>query len=240
MKSWMHATDLHGDKQDQRAVRAFKKHADLIQPDLRIFGGDIWDFRAWRKGADDREKRERVRRDFDAGMEFLRWYEPTHITLGNHDVRLWDQVQNDGPLADYAEDLIAEFTVLMKKLGTVVLPYDKRRGILRIGRMKFAHGFFNGVNAARQMAQAFGSVMFGHGHAIDVASSPSDDRRAARMVGCLCQLDFQYNRAHVATLRQSHGWGYGVLFDNGDFHASQAELIHGKVVVAEGFKVLAA
>ena len=240
MKRWTFAADLHGDKLDQQAVRVFGKFVDSYKPDIRIFGGDLWDFRAWRKGADDNERRERVRADFDAGMEFLRWYKPHYITLGNHDVRLWDQLENSGPLADFAEGLIGEFNTLARKLKTRVLPFDKRNGVLRLGKMKFAHGFFNGINSARQMAQAFGSIMFGHGHAIDVASSPSDDRRAARMVGCLCQLDFRYNRAHVAALRQAHGWGYGLLFDNGDFHASQAELIHGRAVVAQGFRIIAA
>jgi hypothetical protein len=26
-----------------------------------------------------------------------------------------------------------------------VLPYDKRKGILRIGKLKVAHGFFDGI-----------------------------------------------------------------------------------------------
>lgn len=236
--NWMFATDLHGDKQDGRAVRLFRAHVDDVGPSIRGFGGDVWDFRAWRVGASEKEKRDRVRRDFDAGMTFLKWYRPTFITLGNHDARLWDQVENDGPMADFCETLVDEFRDLCRANGTRVLPYDKRRGIFRVGRMKFAHGFFDGRCAAERMGQAYGSILFGHGHAIDVASTPADHRRAARMVGCLCRLDFPYNRKHVNSLRQAHGWAYGPLYPDGTYQAFQAEVIGGAVVVADGAKVI--
>jgi hypothetical protein len=54
------------------------------------------------------------------------------------------------------------------------------------------------------------------------------------MIGCLCQLDFSYNRTHVGSLRQAHGWAYGVLLPNGNYHAFQAEVIGNEIVVADG------
>jgi hypothetical protein len=237
LEPFMVCADLHGDKQCKRVADAALAFSDDFRARYRILAGDIWDFRAWRKGADDEEKRERVRLDFDAGIEFVERMRPTHITLGNHDVRLWDQRdRGNGPMSCYAGELIQKFEALTRKLGTKVLPYDKRRGVLRIGKLKVAHGFFDGTNAARQMAQAYGSILFGHGHSIDVASSPSDERRAARMIGCLCQLDFTYNRTHVGSLRQAHGWAYGVLLPNGNYQAFQAEVIGSEIVVADGVR----
>lgn len=237
MQRWMACADLHGDKQDKKAVTLFKKHAEQFDPKHRIFLGDIWDFRAWRRGAGEKEKRDRVQRDFKMGMEFLNWYRPTAITLGNHDVRMWDQVENDGPMADLCEEMIGKFKREMRRMGTRVLPYHKR-SIYRLGRMKFAHGFYDSINGTRQMANAYGSIQIGHGHTIELVSSAADHPRAARMIGCLCQLDFKYNRAQVNSLRQRHGWSYGPLFDDGTYQAFQAEVIGNKVVVADKSSVI--
>lgn len=237
---WCAVGDTHGDMIDRRADRAFRSFVGAYRPKIRVHVGDFIDARALRNGASEEEKRESMACDFDRAMEFMEWYRPTHVCLGNHDIRLWDTMRKGGPLADYCKQLIGEWNTFAKKIGCKVKTYDAEKGVMKIGRMKFAHGFFCGTNAARQMAQAFGSVMFGHGHAIDVASSPADHRRAARMIGCLCRLRFTYNRAHVAALRQAHGWAYGPLFRNGSYQAFQAEMIGGKVVLAEGIKVIAA
>lgn len=240
MKRWSFVTDLHGDLQDRTAVKLCKAHLDSYGPDHRIFGGDLFDFTAWRRGASEADKRRRMRKDWEAGMDFIRWYQPTALLLGNHDVRMWDQVENDGPMADLCEEKIAELEEFCRKLQCRILPYCKRRGVYHLGRMKFAHGFFCGVSSARQMAHAYGSILFGHGHSIDVASTASDHRRAARMVGCLCRLDMVYNRAHVNALRQAHGWAYGPLMKDGTYQVFQAEVIFGKVVVAQDIDVLSA
>lgn len=237
LKRWLACADLHGDKADKKAVDLLQQHVKEFKPQHRIFCGDIWDFRPWRRGADDLERREYVEDDFEAGMDFLTWFRPTAITLGNHDIRLWDVWENGGPMSEFCRGLIKRFEKLTRQLGTVVLPYDKRR-IYRLGQMKFAHGFFSGPMAARQMAQAYGSIQFGHGHAIDVASTAADCVRAARMIGCLCRLDFSYNRAHVNALRQRHGWTYGYLFKNGLFQVFQAEVINQKIAVAQGIRVI--
>lgn len=239
-EKWAACTDLHGDKRDPRAVRAFKKFVEEYRPTRRFMLGDLWDFRPFRIGADEEDRRERIKKDFDAGMEFFKWYRPEVITLGNHDIRLWDTERKGGPTADLAYEKIREFMAIAKKFKCRVLPYDKRKGIYRVGRMKMAHGFFDGENAARRMAQSYGSILFGHGHAIDVASTPGPEPRAGRMIGCLCRLDFTYNRSHVGALRQRHGWAYGALFPNGKYHAFQAEMIGDQVVLAGSIKVLSA
>lgn len=242
METFSFASDLHGDRQQENVVKTFYRFVDDFRPKLRIFGGDIWDFRAIRAGADKEEKMHSMKTDFDSGIEFLQRYRPQVILLGNHDQRLWDLVSKDGlrktgPLVDYAEDLIEKFGKTAEKLDAKVLPYDKRKGVFNHRGLKFAHGFASGKGAAGEMARVYGSILFGHGHSIDEASEPGDEVRVARMVGCLCGLDLTYNRSQLGTLRQRHGWAYGAFLDRG-YEVLQAKVEKGQVVYAAGLKTL--
>jgi hypothetical protein len=244
MESFSSASDLHGDRQDAGAVKAFKAFVADYKPKVRVFTGDIWDFRAIREGASKDEKRHSMRADFYAGMKFLEWYRPHVITLGNHDQRLWDLVSKEGieksgPLTDLAAELIEKFDKLTTKLGTEVLPYDKRRGVWRHNGLKFAHGF-DGMSPDN-MAAIYGNIIYGHGHAIEMAPAPTDEgHRVARMVGCLCRLDMSYNRAQTKTLRQQHGWAYGAFLQRGVNEVFQASVQHGQVAYAGSLKVISA
>lgn len=245
LETFVSATDLHGDRQDGGAVAGFKKFVTEFKPKWRIFMGDIWDFRAIREGASKEEKRHSLRKDFDAGMDFLKWYRPNVITLGNHDARVFDLVEKEGviksgPLSDLATIFIEEFEEWVEKAGVpVVLPYDKRKGVWKHNGLKFTHGFSAGKNAAGEMAAVYGNVLFGHGHAIDVASEPSHDGpRVARMIGCLCRLDMSYNRAHMGTLRQQHGWAYGAFLPHDRNEVFQATVENNQVVYAEHLRVI--
>jgi hypothetical protein len=245
METFVAVGDLHGDRQDVQAVSAFKKFVKAFRPENRIFLGDIWDFRAIREGASKTEKFHSMEEDFRAGMKFLEWYKPTVITLGNHDQRLWDLVEKEGvkksgPLTDLAKRMVGEFDDLASGLRTIVLPYDKRRGIWKQNGLKFAHGFSAGKDAANEMARVYGNVIFGHGHSIDVASEPGDEPRVARMVGALCRLDMSYNRAQLSTLRQQHGWAYGAFMPNNRNEIFQAHVENGEVVFAPDLRILKA
>jgi hypothetical protein len=182
-----------------------------------------------------------MKADFKAGMAFLEWYRPSVLMLGNHDQRLYDTVEKEGlrrtgPLVDYAEDLIAEFEQRAAKLGTAVLPYDKRKGVFNYKGLKLAHGF-DGM-APENMAAIYGNVLYGHGHRIEHATAPSEDSKIARMIGALCLKDMQYNRHQTKTLAQQHGWAYGVIERQNRFGILQAELIDGQVSYAEKIKTI--
>lgn len=50
-----------------------------------------------------------MRADYEAGVQFLEWYRPHHMLLGNHDNRLWDlQYGVDQIRADYAQRGVQE------------------------------------------------------------------------------------------------------------------------------------
>jgi len=237
---WIFVTDLHGDKQDGATCAKLAAFLKLWKPEIRVMGGDLWDFRPLRKKACDDERRESMVGDFNAGMRWLKEFQPTHFLRGNHDERLWELAQADrGVESDYAFNGVREIETEVKRLKCSMLPYDKRKGVLRIGHLKMLHGFAGGVYAARTHALVYGSCLFGHTHAIDEHAIPGLERRVARNVGCLCALNMDYNARMLGTLKQAHGWAFGVVNKRtGEYHAWQAEEIGGQWLVPTDFVTL--
>lgn len=209
---------------DPRAARTFFEFVKFWKPEIRIHGGDNWDFRHLRKNASDEEKREPIGNDLRAGADFIREYNPTKFLRGNHDERLWNLARStdDGKLRNWC-GLTLDFIRDSLPDGCEMFPYHKRLGVLRLGHLKVIHGYFSGITAAKRSAEVYGSVIGGHTHAIDQYSIPGLERRIGRACGCLCQLDMDYNRAHPQTLRQAHGFAYGFLMPSGAYVMYQAE-----------------
>lgn len=232
-KRFVAAFDLHGDQHDKSAVAAFAKFLTVWKPDIRIFGGDLWDFRPLRRKATEDEKRESMVADYNAGLQWLKEYRPNYFVRGNHDERLWELAASDaGIRSDYALDGVAEIIAETKRMKCTMLPYHKRDGILRIGHLKILHGFACGIYAARQTALVYGSCLFGHVHDVTEHSIPGLDRRVARSCGALCNLDMEYSARQPNTLRQAHGWAYGVInMRTGAYHVWQSEEIDGKWII---------
>lgn len=219
--------DLHGDMQDGEAVGKFFKFLDLWKPHIKVFGGDLIDFRPLRRGASEDERRESMGEDVRMGLEFLTKFSPQYFLEGNHDFRARDLAANgSGVAADYAQRLCQDVDTLCESQGTKVLPYHKRFGVLQLGHLKILHGFHGGVYAARQTALVYGASLFGHVHTVDEHPIPGLERRVARCCGCLCRTDMDYNSRQPNTLRQSNGWAFGVLNEaTGIYHSWQAEKI---------------
>lgn len=234
------ATDLHGDMQEPSVVAKLMEFTAIFKPQLRVFGGDLFDFRPLRKGASTDERQESMRSDVEAGLRFLKAWKPQIYQRGNHCERLWELAERgQGVEADYAQRGVQDIDAACAALKCKIMPYHKRDGIYRNGNLKTLHSFYCGVYAARQNALTYGACLFGHTHAIDEASVPGLDRRVARGVGCLCRRDLPYNSRMPSTLRQSNGWGFGVINDKtGNYWANQAEEIDGVWVLPSEFKTL--
>jgi len=225
--------DIHGKLQDAEANRVFFEFAELWKPDYRICGGDLWDFSPLRKGASADDQRESLSDDFKAGCKWFNRFKPTHFLRGNHDERIYDLAEHGcGVAADFAAEKVSEIAAMVNHHKTRMLPYHKRDGVLRLGRLKMLHGFACGVNAARQTALVYGSCIFGHVHTIDEHSIPGLERRVARSVGCLCSLDLSYSNRQPNTLRQAHGFAYGIIDKvTGTYNVWQAEAINGRWII---------
>lgn len=229
-KTFIFASDVHGDMQDEKANAALFRFMDHWKPKLRIFGGDLWDFRPLRRKACDDEQRESMAKDYEAGIDWLKRFKPHYFLRGNHDERLWELAEKDnGIKSDYAAQGVAKIEALMVGMKCKMLPYHNREGVLKIGHLKMLHGFSAGINAARATALVYGSCLFGHVHTIDEHSIPGLERRVARSVGCLCKLSMEYNIRTPSALRHSHGFAYGIINERtGSYFVWQAEEIDGR------------
>lgn len=233
-KKFMVVFDNHGDLCDEKAVAAmFEFKEKHWKPDFTIHGGDNFDFRPLRKKASEEERRESMSADYDAGMNFLKRLQPRYYLRGNHCERLWDLAQSDqGVISDFAYQSTREIERELDKLHCKMLPYDKREGVLRVGHLKIIHGYICGIAAARRSAQIYGSVLMGHGHAIQSASVEGLSQRTGMMCGCLCALSMDYCRATVGSLNWEHGWAFGILNEKtGSYHVWQAKKIDNKWIV---------
>lgn len=233
MSNWtrfMAGFDVHGDQQSKPACEVFFKFMKDWKPEIRVMGGDLFDFRPLRRKASEDEKRESMREDFEAGMEWFNRFKPNHYLRGNHCERLWELAQADrGVESDYAYQGVREIETVAERLKCKVYPYHKAKGVARIGtHLKAIHGFASGVYAARQTALVYGSVLFGHVHCVDEHSIPGLERRVARCCGCLCELDMDYAARTPSTMRQANGFAYGVINKKtGLYHVWTAESIDG-------------
>lgn len=232
----------HGDMIDPETEAALFAFMGDFRPPVRIHLGDCFDFRALRKGASEDEKQQSVSDDVACGKDFISRYfsggTENHFLRGNHDERLWRLLYDvRGTVVDYAKGLIKEISVELNKRKAHVLPYDSRKGVLKLGHLKCIHGYAAGIGATAKHARSYGCVIHGHTHTIEVAAVDSDEGpREARAIGALCQLDMPYNAHHLGKLRHSNGFAYGYLFPNGDYQIFQARKIEGKIYAASDVK----
>lgn len=209
---WMSVSDTHGDQIDRGAWDAAMEFARHFKPDRRFMHGDHFDFRWLRKGASDEEKREGVLEDVECGISHISEWAPRKRLEGNHDDRLrraLEETHSGGPQRELAR-IIAE-KIAKETPSHDVVPYHKRHGFIDVGDHKLLHGYGSGIYMTRKHALAYGNCIIGHGHAVEIASSGRHDGATGYQSGCLCTLDMDYNRAHLGTLRQRHGFAYGVV-----------------------------
>lgn len=156
-----------------------------------------------------------------------------HVTFTGNCARVdtWAE-QKTGIERDFAQNLQQEFAKATK--GMTVYPYCKRNGVHRIGKLAFVHGYSHGIGAARKHALSYGHVVFGHTHAIDTSSVERTDGAVGHNVGALALLDLGYNAATLGTLRQAHGWAYGIISKStGDYYLCQARKVGGQWITPE-------
>lgn len=208
---WCACFDTHGDELDLGAAESFKEFVGWFKPDIRVHGGDCWDFRWLRRSAGDDEKAADVAGDFEAGLDFLKWYKPTAFLWGNHDDRLRRLLDStNGAQRELAGQWLDRISVALS--GVDQRPYCRRRGVYRIADHVLVHGYGHGEAAAKAACLAYNaSTIMGHTHRIDMVRVAGIEDRYAYTAGCLCNLDMDYVRPNLGTLKHAHGWVYGVI-----------------------------
>jgi hypothetical protein len=232
--------DTHGDMVDAEASRAFLAHLAAWKPKHRLLLGDAFDFRPLRRKASAEEQREHLGPDIAAGKEFIRRMRPTHYLLGNHEGRLVRFAEEGaGAVGELARIGLADIVSVAKGVGATVYPYDKRAGVVKIGKLNFLHGFFVGVTAEQRHANIYGPCLFGHLHRIGEAPVPGLERRQARCIGAICQLDQEYNAHQPSSLAHEHGWAFGVIDKvTGEYHVWQARKVADQWLVPSDIQSL--
>jgi len=216
VKSFIFASDLHGDKQDPDAVKSLLKFTEEFKPDVKIFGGDLFDFSPLMRNADPAEKNASMEADVEAGMDFLKTWEPNYFLLGNHDDRLWQTAEKHsvGIVRDTARMGIKDIQKTCRKIKCKTLPYSVDKGVLELGKFAFVHGYFHGaVSACKQHAITFapvgGCCVHGHIHSIQNYTTPRHKGGSAISAGCLATTSMEWNRAKVNRLAHEAGWVFG-------------------------------
>jgi hypothetical protein len=93
------------------------------------------------------------------------------------------------------------------------------------------------MHGAKQHADAYGNVLFGHTHAIDYFRSVSHDLREAWNIGCLSKLGPTYNRSQMRRLRWQNGWAFGIIHLTEKCHdVFQAKRRNGKFTLPTAIK----
>ena len=244
LKTFVFASDLHGDHQDHSSVEALLKFCESFNPDVRIFGGDLFDFRNIRRGAGPAEKQDSMAADVEAGMQFLADFRPNVFLLGNHDKRLWDTAKYSeyGMVSDAAAQGIRDIEKKCRSLRCKIFPYVSNEGVYQLGKMRFVHGYHAGIYATKKHAEIYapsgGIVLHGHTHAIQYHTVPRLNGGSGMGVGCLANLNMEYNVAQTGRMMHQHGFAYGYS-DKDDWQAWQAkEGKNGKWVVAKQIMTL--
>ena len=207
--------DTHGDMIDLKARKAFLAFCDDFKPQKRIHLGDAIDFRAWRRGASSADQADSMQQDYDAGMKFLRDFQPDVWLLGNHDHRLWMTAEDGrGPMRDYATSIIRDIEDVTAALGCRVIPWGVRKGVYELGTVRNGgynvhHGYRTGIQAIVAESRCWGRSISGHIHAPGTYVDPAHEARIAHTIGCLCKLDMPYSLGNEGSLRQEHAWGMG-------------------------------
>ena len=221
MKSFIFASDLHGDKQNHEAVEGLLNFTEEFKPDVKIFGGDLFDFSPLMRKADAAEKNDSMAADVQAGMEFLDRFRPNHFLLGNHDDRLWQTAEKHslGIIRDTAKMGIRDIQQKCRSIKCKMQPYDVDKGILKLGKIKFCHGYYHGITATKRHAETFGDagglVVHGHIHSIQMHSIPRQGGCTGISAGCLATTAMDWNRAKVNRLAHECGWAYGYYSNTG-------------------------
>ena len=240
LTKWIYASDLHGDMQQGDVVNELYEFTEKFNPDIKIFGGDLFDFRAIRRGASATERADSMALDVELGLEFLNNWKPNVFLRGNHDERLWDTAKyaDDGLIRDHAQDGVRSITTKCKLIKCKMLPYNVNEGVYKLGKLSFIHGFHAGIYATKKHAEVYadqgGATIHGHTHSIQQQSIARSGGASGYGVGCLCRLDMSYNRHFTGRLMHGHGWAYGFATKE-DYQVFQARKMGKKWLYATAF-----
>lgn len=219
LERFVFVTDIHGDGTCPETANALESFIGDFKPHHLICGGDLFDFRNFRKGACPAEKADSVMEDVKAGMRWLERFQPDHWTLGNHDDRVWDEARSaqEGAIQDLCRMLAGQIEDKAKRVKCQMYPYDVRpeSALVMHGAM-FIHGFMHNMHCAKATAERMltvtsgaNTVFAGHSHRPDTATLMNGGKGV--IAPCACLLFPGYSDRTPASRQWANGWVAGHL-----------------------------
>lgn len=208
--------DNHGHLACPNTLDAIMEGVRRYKPKWRVHLGDNWDMTCLRKGVDrdSKEAIDNLEQDLDAGISWIRRYQPTHFLFGNHEWRAFELAQNTDSMskAKKAMGVIDKMKRELRAVGCkIIKPYDVRYGKVTIENVDFIHGFSHGRNALLQDWGTYGTpghgFAMGHLHREEQLNYQHINGGAAFLCGCAMDIDqASYALRRSATLRWQNGF----------------------------------
>lgn len=224
----MFITDSHGDLIDWEVADEAIKFIKEFKPDDIIFGGDGLDIRSLRGKAHAQEQNESLESDINAFKRFMKMLFGfkgcnKYYLWGNHEDRLQVAVEQSGSaiIRDYAQGIIDDIETFLYKLGVKkIIPYDADTGVLKLGTLKFIHGYVHNNNATERQAAHFcdsGEILLmGDSHVLEQKNVSKHGGCVGYACGCLLTISkARYAKRRLTRSKWANGWAYGYYNEEG-------------------------
>lgn len=212
-KKWFAVGCSHGHLINDSAADAALRFKKAYDPDTTMHLGDFLDLAALRGGGQvsGADSAESISEDFNAGVNFLRELDPDHVTLGNHEARLYQLAKSPNAIVSHcANGVIGQINDVAKEVGAKLYPYDITKGWVTLGNHKFGHGYMFGEQAIRDHAESIGNCVIAHLHRVGEAPARNVVPATAYCLGCLADIErMHYARQRRATLAWNNGFAWG-------------------------------
>lgn len=205
----------HGSWADKSALAGVMEFKRLWNPETRIHLGDYMDTTSFRNGAGIKDHLGEIKDDLLKGVEFLEQYEPTLLFNGNHDIRVWESLDDSNAHRRFAaQEIIKSVRDAIGKKTEFVEDYNIKTSVRTIGDTNVLHGFMYNENAVRDHAAHFGKCLFAHLHKVAAAPASRMDSPVGYCVGYLGdESKFDYAARRRALAQWSQGLAYGEYND---------------------------
>lgn len=214
-KKFLACADNHGGLVCPNAASTLLDFSKQWKPHYRIHLGDCWDFAPLRNGASQEDKACGIKEDYELGWNFLEEYKPTHLTLGNHDDRIWMNIEkcSDGLLRERCAELAGEAENRLRKMRTAFIPYCVDSFLqMPEGGPKLLHGFRSTMYPAKAHFDHWGSCLVGHVHHPDSYVARNVDGGKAYALGCIGDIKkMTYANRYPSRLGWRNSFLYGLL-----------------------------
>jgi hypothetical protein len=212
----------HGEFADKDRLDEVIAFRDRFQPDIRFDLGDLIDTAAFRSGAQGSKDAARDPvPDRIAACDWIRRYEPTHVSWGNHCWRLVEWQGHPNAVVSYAASTVwEELQKAIRDVGAKTRPYHIEKGWFHMGGVAFGHGYMHNQNAVRDHAEMIGGrVVMAHVHTPEQVPGRVIGAGPSFCVGTLADVD----QMHYADRNRSKTrWGAGIVF--GEISQKEAHL----------------